>query len=66
MRGALLALEDALAEAGRHRELLAVRRALLAQCETEGGDACAEARLLIRIARTLIALGEHAEARGSR
>ncbi|WP_301252912.1 NaeI family type II restriction endonuclease [Streptomyces somaliensis] len=64
MRGALLALEDALARAGRHRELLAVRRALLAQYETEGGDPGAEVRLLIGIARTLVALGEHAEARG--
>ncbi|MDT9684643.1 NaeI family type II restriction endonuclease [Streptomyces sp. TRM76323] len=62
MRSALLALEDALATAGRYGELLSAQEALLAQYRTEGGDSRAEGLLLTRIARTLVALDRLDEA----
>ncbi|WP_331453751.1 NaeI family type II restriction endonuclease [Streptomyces sp. SS162] len=63
MRGGLLALEEALATAGRYGELLSAQEALRAQYATEGGDRRAEGLLLTRTARTLIRLGRLGEAR---
>ncbi|WP_374984787.1 NaeI family type II restriction endonuclease [Streptomyces fradiae] len=62
MRRGLLALEEALATAGRYGELLSAQEALRAQYATEGGDHRAEGLLLTRMARTLIRLGRLGEA----
>ncbi|MEU3449140.1 NaeI family type II restriction endonuclease [Streptomyces thermolilacinus] len=65
MRRGLLTLEEALATAGRHRELLTAQEALFAQYRTEGGNRRAEGLVLSRMARTLIALGRPSEAQAA-
>ncbi|MEU2185121.1 hypothetical protein, partial [Streptomyces thermolilacinus] len=65
MRRGLLTLEEALATAGRHRELLTAQEALFARYRTEGGDRRAEGLVLSRMARTLIALGRPSEAQAA-
>ncbi|MFJ9799925.1 NaeI family type II restriction endonuclease [Streptomyces sp. NPDC101145] len=65
MRRGLLALEEALAAAGRHRELLTAQEALISQYRTEGGNPHEEGLVLVRMARTLIALGRLPDAEAS-